>query len=95
MLGAILQSRIGSSLSGAGFHGSSLSAAVASSGTRAAHGEAGLLDAIPAAFVSGMDTIVLIGAVLLAIGSGSAALLVRRAQAPKPVVEAEAATETA
>ena len=95
VLGSILQSRIGSSLRGAGFHGSSLSAAVASSGTRAAHGEAGLLDAIPTAFVSGLDTIVLIGAVVLAIGSAAAVLLVRRAPAPQPAVEAEPATEAA
>ena len=88
VLGAILQSRVGSSLRGAGFHGSSLSAAVSSSGVRAAHGEAALVHAVPAAFVSGLDTIVLIGAALLAIGALAAVFLVRRAEAPTPAVEA-------
>jgi len=93
VLGAILQSRIGSSLREAGFHGSSLSASVASSGTRAGRGNAGVLDAIPTAFVSGMDTIVLIGAVLLVIGAAAAVLLVRRA--PAPAAAPEPATEAA
>ena len=42
--------------------------AVSSAGVRAAHGEAALAHAVPTAFVSGLDTIVLIGAVVLAIG---------------------------
>ncbi|HEU5213844.1 MAG TPA: MFS transporter [Gaiellaceae bacterium] len=94
VLGAILQSRIGSSLRDVGFHGSSLSAAVASSGERAAHGDARLLGAIPTAFVSGLDTIVLIGAALLVVGALAALFLVRRAEAPAAAPEAEPAAET-
>jgi EmrB/QacA subfamily drug resistance transporter len=95
VLGAILQSRVGSSLRGAGFHGSSLSEAVSSAGLRAAHGQAALVHAVPIAFVSGLETIALIGAVVLVIAALAAVLLVRRAEAPKPAVEAEPATETA
>ena len=95
VLGAILQSRVGSSLRGAGFHGSSLSEAVSSAGLRAAHGQAALVHAVPIAFVSGLETIALIGAVVLVIAALAAVFLVRRAEAPKPAVEAEPATETA
>ncbi len=92
VLGAILQSRVGSSLRGAGFHGSALSEAVSSAGVRAAHGQAALVHAVPIAFVSGMDTIVLIGAAVLVIAALAAVFLVRRAEAPKPAVDAEPAS---
>jgi EmrB/QacA subfamily drug resistance transporter len=94
-LGAIFQSRIGESLSSAGFHGESLSAAVSASGVRAAGDNAALAHASTVAFVSGLHTIFLIGAVVLAIGAAAALTLVRRAEAPQPAVEAEPATEAA
>ena len=94
VLGAILQSRVGSSLRGAGFHGSALSEAVSSSGVRAAHGQAALAHAVPTAFVSGLDTIVLIGAAVLVIAALAAVFLVRRAEAPAAAPAAGPATET-
>jgi hypothetical protein len=75
-LGVLLQHRIGTHLAAAGYHGKALSAAVASSGLRAAGGDPRLADAANHAFVSGLRLIFLGGCVVLLVGAG-AALLVR------------------
>jgi EmrB/QacA subfamily drug resistance transporter len=88
-LGVLLQHRIGTHLAAAGYHGEALSAAVASSGLRAAGGDPRLADAANHAFVSGLRLIFLSGCLVLLVGAG-ASLLVRprRAevaeQAPAP-----------
>jgi hypothetical protein len=84
-LGVLLQHRIGTHLAAAGYHGKKLSAAVTSSGLRAADGNPRLAHAAGIAFVSGLRLILLAGCLVLLVGSG-AALLVRpqRAEAPAP-----------
>jgi EmrB/QacA subfamily drug resistance transporter len=86
-LGAFLQSRVGTRLSDAGFHGKSLAEGVSSSGLRAAHGNRALAHAANSAFVSGFRLIILIACGIVLLGSLAAAGLVRRraAQAPEPV----------
>jgi EmrB/QacA subfamily drug resistance transporter len=79
-LGVLLQHRIGTQLAAAGFHGASISAAVTSSGLRAAPNNARLAHAADAAFVSGLHLILLTGCLTLLVGA-SACLLVR----PRPV----------
>ncbi len=85
-LGVLLQHRIGTQLAAAGYHGKTLSAAVASSGLRAAAGEPRLAHAANAAFVSGLRLIVLSSCLALLVGAG-ASLLVRpqRAEVSEPV----------
>ena len=84
-LGVLLQHRIGTHLAAAGYHGKALSAAVTSSGLRAAGGDPRLAHAANAAFVSGLRLILLSGCIALLVGAG-ASLLVRpqRAEAPEP-----------
>jgi EmrB/QacA subfamily drug resistance transporter len=84
-LGVLLQHRIGVHLAAAGYHGKSVSAAVASSGLRAAAGDARLAHAADIAFVSGLRLVVLTSCLTLLVGVG-ASLLVRprRADAPEP-----------
>jgi hypothetical protein len=85
-LGVLLQYRIGTNLAAAGYHGKAVSAAVASSGLRAAAGDPRLARAANVAFVSGFRLILLSGAVVVLIGAG-ASLLIRpqRADQPEPV----------
>jgi len=83
-LGVLLQHRVGTHLAASGFHGKAISAAVTSSGLRAAANPR-LAHAANAAFVSGLHLILLTGCVTLLVGAG-ASLLVRprRAQAAEP-----------
>src|SRR3989440_555446 len=81
----LLQHRIGTHLATAGYHGKSLSAAVTSSGLRAAAGNPRLAHAANVAFVSGLRLILLSGCGVLLVGAG-ASLLARpqRAEAREP-----------
>ena len=85
ILGVLLQHRIGDHLAAAGYHGKAVSAAVASSGLRAAAGNPRLGRVADVAFVSGLHLIFLTGCLALLVGAG-ASLLVRsrRAEATKP-----------
>lgn len=84
-LGVLLQHRVATHLAAAGFHGKSISAAVSSSGLRAAAGNARLAHAGNGAFVSGLHLILLTGCLTLVVGA-AASLLVRprRAKAAEP-----------
>ena len=84
-LGVLLQHRIGTSLAAAGHPGTHLSAAVTSSGLRAAGGDPTLARAANVAFVGGFRLVLLAGCLTVLAGAG-AALLVRRkpAEAPHP-----------
>ena len=88
-LGVLLQHRIGTQLATAGYHGKALSAAVTSSGLRAAGGNQDLAHAANVAFVSGLRLILLAGCVVVLVGA-CASLLVRperasvKAPAPAP-----------
>jgi EmrB/QacA subfamily drug resistance transporter len=78
-LGAIFQQRITSSLSTTvGSRAAALGRVVSSAGVKAAaHGQTRIADAARGAFVSGLHTILIIGAVVVALGAAFAALLVR------------------
>ena len=76
--GAVLQQRVGTHLSAAGYHGKELASAVSSSGLRAATGNAALARVAEAAFVSGLRLILLIACVAVAVGRSRR----RRADAP-------------
>jgi EmrB/QacA subfamily drug resistance transporter len=92
VLGAVLQDRVGSHLSAAGYPGKDLASAVSSSGLRAANGNSALAEAANAAFVSGLRLVFLIGFLVVLGGSLATAVLVRRrAKAP----EAETVPEPA
>jgi EmrB/QacA subfamily drug resistance transporter len=75
-LGVLLQHRIGTHLAAAGYHGKAVSAAVTSSGLRAAAGDARLAHAANGAFVSGLRLIFLCGCLTVLVGA-AASLLVR------------------
>jgi EmrB/QacA subfamily drug resistance transporter len=75
-LGVLLQHRIGTHLAAAGYHGKTVSAAVTSSGLRAAAGDPRLAHAANVAFVSGLRLIFLAGCLTVIIGA-VASLLVR------------------
>ena len=85
ILGVLLQHRIGDHLAATGYHGKAVSAAVASSGLRAAAGNPRLGRVADVAFVSGLHLIFLTGCLALLVGAG-ASLLVRsrRAEATEP-----------
>jgi EmrB/QacA subfamily drug resistance transporter len=90
-LGAVFQQRITSSLSSSvGAHAAALGRVVSSAGVRAAaHGQPKIADAARLAFVSGLRTILIIGAAVVALGAIAAATLVRAkdfhgAAAPAP-----------
>jgi EmrB/QacA subfamily drug resistance transporter len=78
-LGAVFQQRITTSMSkGFGAHAAALGRVISSAGVRAAaHGNSKIADAARVAFVSGLRTIFLIGAVIVAFGAVVAAFLVR------------------
>ena len=75
-LGVLLQHRIGTHLAAAGFHGKAISAAVTSSGLRAAGGNPQLAQAANVGFVSGLRLLFLVGCLGVLVGAG-ASLLVR------------------
>jgi hypothetical protein len=82
-LGAVLERRASSSLASTlGPHGRALGQAVASTGLRAAGGRPAVAHAASIAFVSGVNAVLLVGCVLLAVGAVAAATLMR---APAPV----------
>ena len=89
VFGAVLEQRVGSHLSAAGYPGKALASAVSSSGLRPAAGHPVLAHVADAAFVSGLRLVFLIGFVVVFAGSVAAAVLVRRrAEAPEPALEA-------
>jgi EmrB/QacA subfamily drug resistance transporter len=78
-LGAIFQQRITTSMSASvGGHAAALGRIISSAGIRAAaHGDPKIADAARVAFVSGLRTIFIIGAIVVALGAVAAACLVR------------------
>ena len=89
-LGALLESRVESSLMGSSpgnVH--ALAGAVSSSGVRAVVGHPELVESAKAAYVSGLDTVLLTASALLVVGALAAAALLRvPAPAPAPSTEA-------
>jgi predicted MFS family arabinose efflux permease len=88
-LGAVLESRVASSLS-AVVGGSShrLGEAVSSSGLHAVSGQPGLVHPARVAFVSGLNDLILIGCATVVVGAIAAAALLRGpVPAPVPVAE--------
>ena len=85
-LGAIFQQRVTTSLSSSvGPHAAALSSVVSSAGvTAAARGQARTADAAHVAFVSGLHTVFLIGAIAVAAGAVISVLLVRSKDFHKP-----------
>ena len=92
-LGALLENRVEGSLAatvGANAHG--LGAAASSAGVRAVQGRPGLVEPVTAAFATGLNDLLLVGAAVLLIGAVTAALLLRiPAPAPTPAPAAEQA----
>ncbi len=78
-LGAVFQQRITSSMSASiGAHAAALGRVISSAGVKAAaHGQIRIADAARVAFVSGLRTILIIGAFVVAFGAVAAACLVR------------------
>jgi EmrB/QacA subfamily drug resistance transporter len=85
-LGAIFQQRITSSLSTTvGARAAALGRVVSSAGVKAAaHGQSKIANAARGAFVSGMHAILIIGAVVVALGAVGAAILVRSRDFHRP-----------
>ena len=93
-LGAILQQRVGSRLTGLGIHRSGFAESVSSSGLRAARGKPAFAHAANVAFVSGFRLVLLVSCAIVFVGSLAAAFLVRRravvtAAAPAPSAGAD------
>jgi hypothetical protein len=87
-LGAVLESRASSSLaSSLGPHGRALGQAVASTGTRAAGSRPEAVHAAGLAFVSGLNAVLLVGCIVVAVGAAAAGALMR---APRAVAAAAA-----
>jgi len=86
-LGAIFQQRITASLSArVGARGAVLGRVVSSAGVKAAaHGQSKIADAAHVAFVSGLHTILVIGAIAVALGAVLAAVLVRSKDFHRPI----------
>jgi EmrB/QacA subfamily drug resistance transporter len=78
-LGAVFQQRITSSMSASvGAHAAALGRVISSAGIKAAaHGQPRIAEAARLAFVSGLRTILVIGAIVVALGAVAAAFLVR------------------
>jgi EmrB/QacA subfamily drug resistance transporter len=91
-LGAVLERRATSSLvSTLGPHGRALGQAVASTGVRAAGGRPALVHAASVAFVSGLNAVLIVGCVTVAVGAIAAATLMRmRAPTAAPATESSA-----
>jgi EmrB/QacA subfamily drug resistance transporter len=94
-LGAVFQQRITTSMSQSiGAHAAALGRVISSAGIKAAaHGQPKIADAARVAFVSGLRSIFVIGAIIVALGGVAAACLVRskdfhsatkRMSAPEP-----------
>jgi EmrB/QacA subfamily drug resistance transporter len=78
VLGAILERRISTSLvSSIGPRGSNLASAVAATGTRVASNRPALAHPSTVAFVSGLNTILLVSCAIVAVGAFAAGLLMR------------------
>ncbi|HET7758473.1 MAG TPA: MFS transporter [Gaiellaceae bacterium] len=78
VLGAILERRISTSLvSSIGPRGSNLASAVAATGTRVASNRPALAHPSTVAFVSGLNTILLVSCAIVAVGAVAAGLLMR------------------
>ncbi|HEY4349078.1 MAG TPA: MFS transporter [Gaiellaceae bacterium] len=88
-LGAVLERRAASSLgSSLGPHGRALGQAVASTGTRAGGGKPAVVHAASLAFVSGLNAVLIVGCVTVAVGALAAATLMRtRAPVAAPARE--------
>jgi EmrB/QacA subfamily drug resistance transporter len=88
-LGAVLERRATSSLASTlGPHGRALGQAVASTGARAAGGKPAVAHAASVAFVSGLNAVLIVGCVTVAIGALAAATLMHmRAPAAAPAAE--------
>jgi predicted MFS family arabinose efflux permease len=84
VLGVLLQHRVGTHLSAAGYPGEKISAAVSSSGLRAAGHNARLAAAAHGAFVSGLHLVLLVGCLTVVVGAGAALLVRSRRPAPEP-----------
>ena len=91
-LGAVLERRAADSLaSSLGPHGRDLAQAVSATGLRAAGGRPAVAHAASAAFVSGLNGVLITGCVTVAIGALAAAVLMRtRAPAAAPATESSA-----
>ena len=92
-LGALLQNRIEHAFSlaeGSSDASNALGAAISSSGLRAVAGHPDLVEPAKSAFVTGLDDILVTGAVLLVIGA-VAALTLLRTPAPAAAPSAETA----
>ena len=90
-LGALLQHSVESSLSTTvGDNGNALGAAVSSAGVRAVAGHPDLVEPARTAFVSGLNEVILVGALLLVVGAVAAAVLLRT-PAPAPAAATESA----
>jgi hypothetical protein len=77
-LGAVLERRAESSLaSSLGPQGRALGQAVSSTGLRAAGGRPAVAHAAGLAFVSGLNAVLLVGCITVAVGSLAAAVLMR------------------
>jgi EmrB/QacA subfamily drug resistance transporter len=101
-LGAVFQQRITASMStSVGARAGALGRVISSAGVKAAaHGQPKILDAARVAFVSGMRTIFVIGAIVVALGAVAAAWLVRSkdfvtptSPVPSPETASPVATE--
>jgi predicted MFS family arabinose efflux permease len=78
-LGAILERRVSTSLADTlGPHGRALAAAVSATGTRVAADRPSLAHPATVAFVSGLNTTLLVSSVVVAIGALAAGLLMRK-----------------
>ena len=86
-LGAIFQQRITSSLSKTvGANAAAVGRVVSSAGVKAAaHGHSNIAEAARNAFVLGLHTILIIGAVVVALGAALAAILVRSKDFHRPI----------
>jgi EmrB/QacA subfamily drug resistance transporter len=96
-LGALLENRIGHELSASSVAGAStLAAGVSSAGVRAVAARPDLVEPAKAAFVSGLNAVLLTGGAVLALGAVAAVTLLR-APAPvaAPVTAPEPETESA
>jgi EmrB/QacA subfamily drug resistance transporter len=84
-LGAVLERRASSSLASTlGPHGRDLAQAVSATGLRAAGGRPAIAHAAGIAFVSGLNAVLLVGCITVAVGALAAAALMRT-PAPVPV----------
>ena len=88
VLGAVLENRVAASLASSVGRHSGLANAVSAAGTRELSAQPALVAPARAAFVHGLDDLLLIGAVLLVVGAVSAMTLLRTPrEAPEAVTE--------